>query len=64
MEYTKPILLLQGNTYDGPVAVWYVEDTDDLEDIPENAPLGSVAQVLATNGLSHYMKRSTGWVKI
>lgn len=62
MEYTKPILLLQGNSYNGPTAVWYVEDSDDLDKI-EGAPLGSVAQVLTEDGLEHYMLRSTGWVK-
>ena len=39
---------------------YYVESVEELDDIPENTPAGTVAIVNTENGVYKYMKTSSG----
>ena len=48
-----------------PVETWYCESVAELSDIPESAPVGSIAQVLTSSGLTIKMKNSAGsWIDL
>lgn len=59
------ILLKTGETTEVPVKEYYVESEEEIAEIPENAPVGSRALILTSNGLTVKMKNSKGqWVAI
>ena len=52
-------LIKEGNHYNGPVQLYYIESASDTSDIPDTAPVGSVALVNdSTDGFSVAMKDS------
>lgn len=56
-------LLQRGDYYNVPVATYYAESEEELEEF-ENVSVGSRGLVLTENELIVKMYRSTGWVKI
>lgn len=59
------ILLKTGETTEVPVKEYYVESEAEVAEIPENAPTGSVVQILTESGLTVKMKNSKGqWIAI
>lgn len=56
--------LMDGNSYNVNLPTYYVESVDELNDIPANEPEGTIAEVLTTDGLKVYMKRTSGWVEL
>lgn len=55
-----PILLQYGNQYNVPVPVWYVESDDDLANIPDTEPAGTVAEVNETGNFHFSVKQVAG----
>lgn len=56
-------LLQRGDYYNIPVATYYAESEEELEEF-ENVPVGSKGLILTEEGLVVKMYRSTGWVSI
>ena len=55
-----PILLQYGNHYNVPVPVWYIEDDDETDDIPDTEPVGTIAEVNEANDFHFLMKNRAG----
>ena len=53
-------LIKEGNVYDFPVPTFYVESVDELANIPEEAPAGTIVEVNAASGFKVFMKNSQG----
>lgn len=53
-----PILLQRGNYYVVPVHTYYIESDADAANIPDDAPVGSVALVNETGNFHGLMKDS------
>lgn len=53
-------LLMQGNTFDAPIPVYYIEDETELTDIPANAPAGTIVECNASTGFKLFMRNEAG----
>ena len=54
------IKLMDGNVFDTPIPVYYIEDATELTDIPAEAPAGTIVECNASDGFTLYMKNSLG----
>lgn len=53
-------LIKEGNYFNVPVKVYYIEDATDTSNLPDDAPAGSIALANdSTNGFAVLMKDST-----
>ena len=53
-------LIQQGNAYNVPLNKYYVESNDELNDIPESSPPGTIVEVNEKNNFHVVMKMSDG----
>ena len=59
LKEIKMFLIKEGNYFNVPVKVYYIEDSTDTSVLPDNAPVGSIAIANdSTNGFAILMKDS------
>lgn len=56
----KPVLLQSGESTNVPTDTYYCESDAEVAQIPQDAPVGSVAMILSAGGLVVKMKNSDG----
>ena len=49
-------MIQKGNTPNTPIETWICDTLEEVNEIPNNAPTGSIALVLTNNGLVVKMK--------
>jgi len=60
-----PKLIKAEHSYYVPTETWYCESEEELAEIHESAPVGSIAEILTNNGLKVKMKNTQGeWIDI
>lgn len=48
------------NAYEAKMPSYYIEDASELDNIPANAPAGTIAECNADDGFAVYMKNEAG----
>ncbi len=54
------IKIKDGNSYDINLQVFYIENENELNDIPKNSTPGTVVMLNSVNGLKVFMKNEAG----
>ena len=52
--------IADGNTPDTNIPTFYIEDETELNDIPSDAPAGTIVECNASGGFKLFMKDSQG----
>ena len=59
------IMLEQAGAPNVMTSTWLCDTPEEINEIPENVPVGSVALVLTSDGLAVQMKNNAGeWIEI
>ena len=53
-------LISTNGVYDSPIPTYYIEDENDLTNIPAEAPAGTIVECNASGGFKLFMKDSQG----
>ncbi len=58
-------LIQKGNTPNSPIEAWVCDTEQEVNEIPSNAPIGSIAIILSNGGMDVKMKNNAGdWVAL
>ena len=56
----NPDLLQYGSFFNVPIETYYIEDDTEVSNIPDTAPIGSIAFVNESNNFHALMKQRSG----